>query len=582
MAREVQIPLVLWISAALVFHFIGGEGTLEVAKTALDRRDLRELVKIERSELRPADTTFEVTALDAQPTTSVTQAEAPDKESDATDDKADPDADAKPKPTQKQPEAKPKDKDEAKAEAPKPEEKKPEPIAIPLPLAPAPPPPPMRPDGRIAVQQHVQKNQPDNKTAQRIADDANTVAEETMAKIRSHDQDMENPSPGSQKAMGPKENVGNSDKDKEAHSEDRKGRDDKAPGEAARASTSGTHSTPAHDGPKNAPPASVAPGVAGPKGNSAKPGDPLQAVPRTSPGGAGPTSPEMATADRGWRADPAAPGGDGSSARAGRRDRCPSGLPRENGRCPPFNVPIHVGSIGLGGTGTPGGPNTNLNQAGVVAAVGDEKLRQEREADGASRRGEHAGRALAGYDFKKYRAAIENYDPSVKPGDRTSLNAAAVPFAGYVNQIHNKIHPFFAERELDAMDRTGDKGVADQNMYAVAEIVLNPENGRIVRRGIVKSSGSTMYDIVVLKSIDSSAPYGKAPDIIVSPDGKVYLHWEFHRNREDACTTRNAYPIMKRATATPAAPKPSGTTAPKPPPKNSDDRTPGPMRPLRE
>ncbi|HVY49780.1 MAG TPA: TonB C-terminal domain-containing protein, partial [Minicystis sp.] len=283
----------------------------------------------------------------------------------------------------------------------------------------------------------------------------------------------------------------------------------------------------------------------------------------------------VAGARGGWSMDPANPGGDGSSRVAGKRR---AGIP--------FQTPVHVGALGLGGHGIPGGPNINLTMPGLTQAVGDEKLRAEREADGASRRGEHAGRMAAATNFQKYRAAIENYDPSVKPGDKTALNAAAAPFATYLVTIHNKIHPLFADRELDSMDKSTQREFQDPKMYAIAELVIAPDTGRVIRRGIVKNSGSTAYDIIVLKAIDASGPYGKAPDAIVSPDGKVYLHWEFHRNHFDACSTRFAYPIMKRATAAPKKATPSPTGAPpKAPSKTPDERPtppPGPLRPLRE
>ncbi|HVY49616.1 MAG TPA: hypothetical protein VHB21_27170, partial [Minicystis sp.] len=236
MSREAHIPLALWISAALVFHFAGGQGGAMVAQTVLDKRDLRALVQLERQTLRPEDKIFEVLTEDQLPTPTTSKAAAPDKDSDTSDEKVDADPDEKarppapPKPKKKD-EKKPEPPQVASAKPPEPEKKALVP-AVPVPAAPAPPPPP--PDHRIAVQQHAEKNQPDNPNAPRLADDANHVAEETMARIRSHDQDMANPSAGAQKRLGPKDETGNSDKDKEAESEDRQGKDYRAPGEGAR------------------------------------------------------------------------------------------------------------------------------------------------------------------------------------------------------------------------------------------------------------------------------------------------------------------------------------------------------------
>jgi hypothetical protein len=48
--------------------------------------------------------------------------------------------------------------------------------------------------------------------------------------------------------------------------------------------------------------------------------------------------------------------------------------------------------------------------------------------------------------------------------------------------------------------------------------------------------------------VQNAAPFGKPPPIIVSPDGKVYLHWEFYRNPYYACSTYFAHPYMLKAT----------------------------------
>ncbi len=586
MSREAHIPLALWISAALVCHALGGGGTLEVAQTALDKQDLRDLIKLERQTLKPEDKVFEVLTADQFPTPTNKEVAAPDKDSDATDDAVDDDKDKKPEPAKpevvkppKEEEAKKPPPPEVAQKPPEPEKKK-QPVlvpAVPAPPAPPPPPPPP-PDKRLAVMQHSEKNQPDNPNANRIADDANHVAEETMAKIRSHDQDMENPSAGPSKALGPAEEKGNSDKDKEAESENRIGDDDHAPGEKSKHASDAQHATPAVQAPMQltpGPPPSVP--------NTRGTGDKVATGPRTaspppSPGGQGPASPEVQNGGNGqgsWSLDPNNPGGDGASRVAGRK---------RAGK--PFESPVHVGAFGLGGNGLPGGPNLNLTMPGLTQAVGDEQLRKERENDGASRRGEHAGRMKNATDFQKYRAAIENYDPSVKPGDKTSLNAARSAFASYLVTMHNKIHPLFGDRELESLDGSKDKQFSDQNMYAVAEIVIAPDTGRVIRRGIVKNSGSTAFDTIVLKMIDSSQPYGKTPDAIISYDGKVYLHWEVQRNHVDACSNRNAFPIMKKQPAgvQKVTPTPPGAP-PRPAGKNPDEQVgapSAPLRPLRE
>jgi hypothetical protein len=223
----------------------------------------------------------------------------------------------------------------------------------------------------------------------------------------------------------------------------------------------------------------------------------------------------------------------------------------------------------------------NLDMPGVEAAVGNQELARERAADGAARRAAHRGRWEKN-KFDKWRPAIENYEPSVKLDNTTALNAARSPFATYLVTIHNRIHPIFAEQYLDFLNGRpkGDK-INDMSIYTSLEIVLDKTTGKVVRMGVTKTSGITEYDITALASVDKAQPFGKAPDIIASPDGNVYLHWEFHRDPFDACTTRNARPFLLKDAPKKAAPagvgplrKPAGT---------SDDRSApsGPLAPGR-
>ena len=258
------------------------------------------------------------------------------------------------------------------------------------------------------------------------------------------------------------------------------------------------------------------------------------AGPPPAPGGAGPASPEVVAGAGagGFTMDPANPGGDGKSRRAGKK-RQPA----------PYQAPVKVGSVGLGAPGIAGGPNLNLSHAGFEASVGREKLEAERAADGAARRSAHRGKWEKN-NFGKYKAAIENYEPTVKVGNQTALNAAQSAFATYLNTIHNRLHPIFAEEFLASLDNLPQEHTFNKNLVTHLEIVLSKDEGKIVKMGVTKASGMTAFDIVALNSMNRASPFGKAPDAIVSHDGKVYLHWEFHRDPVDACSTRNAYPYL--------------------------------------
>jgi hypothetical protein len=67
--------------------------------------------------------------------------------------------------------------------------------------------------------------------------------------------------------------------------------------------------------------------------------------------------------------------------------------------------------------------------------------------------------------------------------------------------------------------------------------------------------------------VQRASPFGPAPSAIISPDGNVYLHWEFHRDEVYACSTMNARPFLLNLPT--KGPDPADPTLPpgsKPPP----------------
>jgi hypothetical protein len=204
----------------------------------------------------------------------------------------------------------------------------------------------------------------------------------------------------------------------------------------------------------------------------------------------------------------------------------------------------------------------------VVASVGVDTLRRERAADGERRRTAHRG-SWNSSSFERWRPAIENYVSSVRPGNQTALNTARVPFGTYLVSIHNRIHPIFADSFLDSLDGLpAGSPMNDPKIYTSLEIVLDREQGRLVKMGVTRTSGITAFDIAALDAVYRSQPFGKPPEAILSADGNVYLHWEFHRNPVFACSTMNARPYMLNRP--PSLQPPSAPT--KPPGQPTDPR----------
>ena len=228
MSREQNVPLILWISTAILAHIATGGGADQIARVIEDRSELQSFARSIRGRLQPP-AAFEVAFEEMPP---------------KTDEPVPPPNLAnEPKP------AKPveKKKDEAKKEEPtKAPRKKAEPKKIVLPsmtppATPPPPPPALPPmDHRIAVKQHAEPDQEDNPTAKFLADEANRVKEESVAQITAHDEDDPNPTPGGHHS-GPQGRPGNSDHEKVGESDEHPGDPTHAPGESGKKADLDTH-----------------------------------------------------------------------------------------------------------------------------------------------------------------------------------------------------------------------------------------------------------------------------------------------------------------------------------------------------
>ena len=236
-------------------------------------------------------------------------------------------------------------------------------------------------------------------------------------------------------------------------------------------------------------------------------------------------------------------------------------------RLPPPPRSRNAGDLlGLGALGTTeNGVNLNLTPENALAAVGRDRLRKELKADAERRRSAHRG-SWKTLGIERWRSAIENYVPSVKPGNQTALNTARVPFASYLNTIHNRLHPIFADSFLASLDSLpGSHPMNRPQISTNLEIVLDQAEGRIVRMGITKTSGVTAFDIAALESVHRAQPFGPPPREIVSPDGNVYFHWEFWREPYFACSTYFARPYILKVKPKSAPP------AIEPPPSRPHD-----------
>lgn len=561
------VPVVLWLCAAAVVHYATWRSADAAAAIGLDKMDLRGFVTTVRSGFAKPDAievTFEAVKDEPEKHDEakvLPEETPPDPNQKPTnqdrDKKAEPEKKDRPKDPPKdvkEPKDKPKPPDppriklpEVRLDPPKPEDKKPDP---PKPEEKKPDPPPPKIEERpkaTAVDQHVEdKDQKPNPSADKIAEHNNHVKEETRASITNNRVNDKETNPGAAKSGDDTaKEPGNAEKSRIADTEDKAGTN-KAPGDSAKLDKASESKSAAKDSDKadakhtdKASPKEGNDGRSGPKGpapqDAKAPQDVKPAEEKAPPKGAD----AQTAGDKGtYSVNPFArdPKTIGSASAAN------SASPPVAKKDAPYAIPK------LGGGPGPNGVNFNLSPGGALAVFGEGALKKERELDGERRKSAHRGKwKPTGLD--RIKQQIENYVAHVKLGDTTALNTASVPFAKYLNHIHNQLHPIFADEFLSSLDGLpSDHPANNQKIRTVLEVVIDKDSGKILESGIVKTSGVTMFDIAALDAMDRAAPFGKPPDAILSPDGKVYLHWEFHRAPEIACTTHHAFPfILKEA-----------------------------------
>ena len=134
---------------------------------------------------------------------------------------------------------------------------------------------------------------------------------------------------------------------------------------------------------------------------------------------------------------------------------------------------------------------------------------------------------------------------SVRAGNQRALNGAAVAFASYLNRMHNRIHPEFADKALAKLDALPpNHPMNDNKLVTRLEIVIDGQTGLMTSVLVVRGSGIAEFDALTVDSLKRALPFDDAPPEIRSADGNVYLHWEFRRDEVFACSTIHARPFL--------------------------------------
>jgi len=174
----------------------------------------------------------------------------------------------------------------------------------------------------------------------------------------------------------------------------------------------------------------------------------------------------------------------------------------------------------------------HLTKEGYASTFGDDSERAAAVAK--QEKSKHKGKFTERNE--QVFSALENFINEVTPSNQTELNTRAAPFAQFITHMHRQIHEKWAFGFLTQMDASfRNSPMNDLNLVAKLEIVLDGE-GNVDKIAMVRTSGITGFDGAAISAVFAAAPFPTPPAAILSGNGKVYIHWKFHRNG-DACGT---------------------------------------------
>src|SRR5262249_2723088 len=144
----------------------------------------------------------------------------------------------------------------------------------------------------------------------------------------------------------------------------------------------------------------------------------------------------------------------------------------------------------------------------------------------------------------RVRAALENFIPEVKPGNQPALNTRAAPFAAYIAKMHRSIHKLWGFGALEDWDELSSSSpLNNPNLSTTLEMVLN-RDGTLDKVTVVRASGYLPFDAAAIDTAYNAGPYPDPPRAIRSANGKIYVHWQSHRDERQCATSGVDYFIL--------------------------------------
>jgi len=194
-------------------------------------------------------------------------------------------------------------------------------------------------------------------------------------------------------------------------------------------------------------------------------------------------------------------------------------------------------------------PSRQANADRVKLALSDKEFEYLFGADAeAERRLAQTQRSTRFGKFQRnaarVRASLENFIPEVKPGNQTALNTRAAPFAAYIAKMHRSIHKLWGFGALEDWDELPSSSpLNNHNLSTTLEMVLN-RDGTIDKVTVVRASGYLAFDAAAIDVAFNAGPYPDPPRQIRSANGKIYVHWQFHRDERQCATSGVDYFIL--------------------------------------
>jgi TonB family protein len=121
---------------------------------------------------------------------------------------------------------------------------------------------------------------------------------------------------------------------------------------------------------------------------------------------------------------------------------------------------------------------------------------------------------------------------TVRPGNHAVVQPSP-GYREYIHHIHHKIHRHWANGfliELDLRRSTTDP-LSNPSLNTELEFIIDAADGEVESVNIVRSSGQALFDAEAISVAHLVGPHPSPPPELVSPNGRIYIHWNFWRNQ---------------------------------------------------